>query len=629
MTPRKDGTDATPPTLTLGMTANPAAPKCGETLDLYFTVDFPGAVAIAVSEIKMTLAKGRFPDGLAEKFDHLQITGAEGWTFEQADNVFTAKPKTPCDGQLGKDGLQFNILNIKVNNEPGVAQVKVTSTAALPGETPQEYKRTFPLDKVLPPLSLTDVYADPLPVPYGGSTTIYWTGSVGASITVDVNGTTYNHIKGHPGTPLHSSGNYSVDNMTKRAVITVTAKDGAPANATPELQKQFTVPIEAPSATMKLDLAETKTRHIWNATIDWTTTSATQATLTTHPGGTSQPVDVGQGSVETSVLVPTTFELTATNPVSETTATVSKTVAPDPFSWAPVGNAPIDSPWMCALYETAHGLGMLNQAEGYGSLCKLWVTKDAVHWHRIKTLPEINWVYAIYFAVNDGMTFISAPNAAGTDWTIYGSHDLETWSVLPKPPGSKIHPAAITFDDKGTAWIFNTAVADSENAMWTSTDQMQTLERVGSTNLPNCHSTSFHFMGGKLWAIGSLTYIYPELSVHSSEDGRTWTKHDIPDAVQGYSGLKATVFDDNICIFISPGKDMHTTPFTLWRIDRLGHWTRDEPTTDNDISTGLNSNLLSVAQYGGVLFTVDGRNLSLYSGGLWACNLPTSEKDDI
>ncbi|WP_299297360.1 hypothetical protein [uncultured Tateyamaria sp.] len=606
--------------LITALTALPAAPECGENLDLLFTLTNTTDALIDVTKVTFTLQVGMFPSDLATGFDGVELIAPTGWQLHQNGGTFTVTPSASNTGAVGAAGLEFQILNIMVNDAPG--QTSVTMVAAHkpithPNQPPDiaPCENTATLNKILPPLSLTDVYADPLPALYDGSTTIYWTGSSGAVIALDANGVTITHVKNDPSTPLPSAGSYALDEVTQPTIVTVTATASATAATAAELQKQITVPIAPPTATLTASVTP-NANALPSATLNWTTTSANAATLTSTPPASTQTVSVGSSGMALPITGPTSFALTATNPVSATAATATQAVTPPSFTWVSAADGPVPLTEQVRLLETHAGLLLVTVGTDDVTTGSMWTSTDGLSWDQITTPPAFDYQLPVYTAVNAGTTYLSVAPKGSAPSMIYSSTDLQTWTALPQASFfAAFAPPAITFDDTGTAWAF---APFSEQMIWSSTDLMQTWTQVPQPNLPMGIGTCLIFTAGKLWSLGRITFGDPVLDLYSSTDGVTWDSHPPPTGVTGNASLHATVFNSEICFFVTQRHNPDPLPMAMWRIDASGTWTQD-PAIPGQTMLDPTGYGLSLAQCNTALFTA-GNGITAPKQGIWAKN---------
>lgn len=177
-------------------------------------------------------------------------TKLAGWTFAPDGTLFTAKPDTPKDGEVGAHGLDFIISGLTVNQEPGTSHLDILEMASQPRRTPPApkdlRKLSFPVSKFPYDFTLGGLSPTPTRVKQGESTTLSWKGSAGASYVLEYDDVTIN--KGRDGQPLPADGSYRVDdlrnNPTFFSLIVTYKPSGASEAAT--LQRDTLVRVTIP-----------------------------------------------------------------------------------------------------------------------------------------------------------------------------------------------------------------------------------------------------------------------------------------------------------------------------------------------------------------------------------------------
>jgi hypothetical protein len=222
----------------------------------------PNDPSLATLTIVVSNSKGQAVECQSISFNFLQGTNARdffsdstgiatsaptGWGLTQDGSIFTAKPDTPQDGNIGPDGVVFTISRIKVNNQPGttgmtVVQETSSGTATL----------SIPLAKFPQQFTVGDLKATPDTVEQGGNTTLTWSGSSGATYEIhytDGQGelVSITHPKDDPNDLLPSSGSYEIDNLQANTTfylsVTLTTPGG---DDPPMIERTFPVTVQIP-----------------------------------------------------------------------------------------------------------------------------------------------------------------------------------------------------------------------------------------------------------------------------------------------------------------------------------------------------------------------------------------------
>jgi hypothetical protein len=166
--------------------------------------------SIKFSFLKGTNARDFFPDSTGISTSH-----PKGWSLTQNGSLFTATPDTAKDGDIGAASLTFTLSNIKVNQEPGTTNLAITEETAS-----QLGALDYPLAKFPEQFTVGGLTADPPVISPGDSTVLSWSGTSGATYTLeyldkDDNTVTITHVKGDPTQPLPSTGSYTVDDLVQ------------------------------------------------------------------------------------------------------------------------------------------------------------------------------------------------------------------------------------------------------------------------------------------------------------------------------------------------------------------------------------------------------------------------------
>jgi len=176
---------------------------------------------IDCSSISFGFLKGTNANEFFSDSDGIGTSSPEGWSITQDGALFTATPDTPGDGQIGPDGLAFFLSNIQVNGQPGTTVMTITEAASQPGGTtpaPEETRKTrIQLAKFPANFTVGDLNASSLSVPQGGSTTLTWSASEGATYVLQyddivITTTTDGHL-------LPAIGSYTVSDLQNNPTI--------------------------------------------------------------------------------------------------------------------------------------------------------------------------------------------------------------------------------------------------------------------------------------------------------------------------------------------------------------------------------------------------------------------------
>lgn len=226
-----------------------ASPSVGDPSLLTLTIvvsnntgHYVDCKSIAFSFLQGTNARDLFPDSTG-----ISTTAPAGWGINQQGALFTATPATPEDGQIGGEGLTFVLSNIKVNDQPGTTHMTITQVTS-GGTTVTDY----PLAKFPQQFEVGPLTAQPLIVNQGENSTLFWSGSSGATYDIQYlvdDETTVTITETSDGDPLPPTGSYTIQNLQLTPSITfyllVTLQvEGQ--DESMQMQRQCTVTVSPP-----------------------------------------------------------------------------------------------------------------------------------------------------------------------------------------------------------------------------------------------------------------------------------------------------------------------------------------------------------------------------------------------
>lgn len=283
------------------------SPATGE---LTFVVSNNTRQEINCASISFTILVGENAKDLTSGASGITATsGQGGWTFQQSGSggVFTAKPKTPADGKLGRAGLSFTLTGVKINNQPGTTLVTVTEEAAQ-GSAPGQVRTTkLALAKFPANFFLDELKAEPPVVAEGGATKISWNGAGNANYTLQYGDTVITHRAGEPTTPLKPRDSYTVTDLEDNPTVfylTVTHQVlGQDSPVT--VQRHFSVTVESVGI-RAFDVRPAVVGVNGVTRLGWRTKNAASCTL--DPGNHTVPPN---GHMYVVVPRDTTYTLTA------------------------------------------------------------------------------------------------------------------------------------------------------------------------------------------------------------------------------------------------------------------------------------------------------------------------------
>jgi hypothetical protein len=603
--------------LKLAMTATPVSPQCGEALSLQFTATNETDDMITVESLTFSFEAGKFPTSLAHDFSNVSFTCRQtGWLMDRSGSTFTATPANTQSGQVGPTGLEFDISNIIVNDQPGTTTVKMSKTI---GPNKTYSKAAVDLTKTYPILNIRTFHAKDSNILYNSAPELIWEASLGAAITLSSPNGTIAHVKDEPSTPLPSTGSYQLDTpLIQDTNFTLTANANALAVEQGQVTAQTYVSIKPPKAQLNSKIIpDTKPPQVQ---LEWDIQGATTAQLAAVPKSTTTDIDAVHGIKNMPLVVETTFTVTAQNPVNRKSSSASTTVTPPSFEWANLDAWPADPHGSCNLFSTHAGLMMFVQS--YGRANQLYASENGTYWEQAKTNLPLGDVLGACMTHNNDKTYISFYSATTKTNKVYFSTNLQDWSEIIYPVDNSPYVAvsSICFDEAGNLWAFNGVVNPVIYKM--PVGAAGTWQKIGDVGFQV--SSHIQCFAGRLWLLSGNDYDAAPLIIQSSPDGITWTNHIGPTVPPCGLSMSFAVYDDHLCLFCVQNRNADTptfnaepVPFSLWRIDASGNWTQDTPVPD--VMLKPYNTAPDVACSGGSLFAV-GSGYTSPESDIWVRN---------
>jgi SnoaL-like domain len=166
---------------------------------------------VQVRSIILRLPEGSGAGHLTPNISGINSEVPDRWHLTKKEGRFTLAPELAEDGILEVgEGLFIALSEIEVNDRPGVWGLEIVEET---GEATAG-SLTIPLTKFPFELYVSDLGAMPLIVEPGGSTTLYWEGSDGA---------TYRLYDGQSTTDVPGVGSYTVDGLMQTTTFYLTA----------------------------------------------------------------------------------------------------------------------------------------------------------------------------------------------------------------------------------------------------------------------------------------------------------------------------------------------------------------------------------------------------------------------
>ncbi|HEX8174272.1 MAG TPA: hypothetical protein VF543_04025 [Pyrinomonadaceae bacterium] len=331
--------------------------------------------SFSFSFLQGTSARDLFSDSTG-----IGTSAPTGWNLVQnSENSFEfdATPDTPQDGEIDADGVVFTISNIPVNNQPGTTEMTIVETTSGNVGTLNYPLAKFPLgfevgDLTLPPYEVP-------PIDFGGSVTLRWNGTGGASCELrynDAHDQTVTITKTKDGQPLPSAGSYTVDDLEKDTTFYLIVTLQVEGQDKPLAAERFiTVAVNQPQPVINsFTYTATQTQLI----LRWETSHADTCTMTGDP----HPVNASSTDNSYSRTWPDTnvedgvYTLTASSSVLAGDNSVSRTIHTIPvinsFTASTTGpidaGSPVTLQWDTSYAETVTIAPGVGTVQGKGSV---------------------------------------------------------------------------------------------------------------------------------------------------------------------------------------------------------------------------------------------------------------------
>ncbi|HKS27372.1 MAG TPA: hypothetical protein VJS44_06105 [Pyrinomonadaceae bacterium] len=251
---------------------------------LTIVVSNPKGHAASCKSIEFTFVKGTNARDFFSDSTGIGTSAPTGWTLTQSDAVFTAKPATSEDGEIGADGVTLIISNIPVNTQPGTTRMTIIeetidSSGSTSTATQEIDLAKFPQGFEVGDLTLP-INEQP-PIDFGGSVTLSWDGTSGATYELryqDKHDQTVTISETEDGQPLPSSGSYEIDDLEKDTTFYLwVTLSGTGQENPPTLERFLTVQVNQPLPVVNsFTYTATQTKLI----LRWDTSYADTCTIT-------------------------------------------------------------------------------------------------------------------------------------------------------------------------------------------------------------------------------------------------------------------------------------------------------------------------------------------------------------
>lgn len=229
---------------TVASVSGPLEINSAATLNILATNEnpHPGSNPITVQSLEIKIPIGANANQLTTEIPDVTPPPDQGWNpqAQSTSGDHQVYPFIPQSGDVGAQGVVFEVTNFTVNGSEGQTSIVVTQVTEGGSHTSH-----LPLVKgpfAWTPLSLT---ADPVGVLSGGSTMLNWNGPVGTVLTISyLNGAGQEiTIPSEGQQSLASQGTTPVDDLTETTTFYLTATLTIPNQPSQSKTTQTTVTV--------------------------------------------------------------------------------------------------------------------------------------------------------------------------------------------------------------------------------------------------------------------------------------------------------------------------------------------------------------------------------------------------
>lgn len=298
---------STKPQLEYRIRSTPAPLVTGATGGFEVIGTNPSDAKVEIGRILLAIPIGDNATSLCEDLKGADIPPPNGWSVTPSGGSLMYTPSATGGFVAAGSALTLQVDGFTSNQAVGQVALTLLEEGAGPN-TSAPHQVDLPLVKVAPGLEIEYFTAKPENVAPGGSATLEWQGSAGASYVITYPKNKIENVAGQPGTPLPNSGSYTIDNIVAGTTFTLTAKKAGHAHkAKAETRVSL---VEAKIHTFATDPEKPLIGQ--PVTVTWT---ASGASVTLDPGGHLFPSKSGAGQTGSFTMTPTaektTFTLTA------------------------------------------------------------------------------------------------------------------------------------------------------------------------------------------------------------------------------------------------------------------------------------------------------------------------------
>jgi hypothetical protein len=436
----------------------------------------PEGHAVSCKSIEFSFLKGTNARDFFSGSTGMGLSAPAGWSLTQSGSTFTAKPNTTQDGEIGADGVVFTISNIPVNTQPGTTPLTIIEETIDSAGSTRTGTKEIDLGKFPQEFEVQPLWTDELPpVDFGGSVTLNWIGTSGASYVLqyqDKHDQTITVTETDDGQPLPSSGSYRVDDLEKDTTFYLIVMLDVDGQDEPlEAERFITVSVNQPQPVINsFTYTATQTKLV----LRWETSYAETCTITgdPHPVNTSSTDDSYYRTWPDPNVGDGIYTLTATTSIMDGGNTATWTIHTIPvinsFTASTIGpiewNTPVTLHWDTSYAQTVTITPDVGQVSATGYVQVSPFNNITYTLTCTGFGPDVT-AQPISIQVDPGITHISVTSANSVEVTIHalaGTY-IVNWSVdweTGETAGTSTNSMTITSDGSPQTVVWDNVPMD-------------------------------------------------------------------------------------------------------------------------------------------------------------------------
>lgn len=622
----------TQPHLDFGVTSSPIPLQTQEPGQISIVASYSGDGALDVSQLLFSVSIGGAADSLTNQATGLRALAGQGWQINDLGaGSFRATPASGTTVPITGQGVEFILSGFTVNATPGTTTVSIAETAIV-DKAKSQWSGDYPLIKNAGPLTLTGPTAYPNSVDYGGSSVISWSATHGATIALDVDGTTIDHVKGQPGTPLPAVGSYTVENITRAdAVVSCTAALN-PGTGPQTKSGQVIIAMNDPA--IETLTTSRMSGECGSVKASWTTKSAETVTLTMGEKPPKQVSPNGSSEVATTLWT-SDVTLTVTNPVTTVTKTIPQ--PPTVTNWVRVADGPsLPADCRAQLFVVGDQIGLW--ADSRTTPSKLYLSSDGKNWHLEEGTPAVtpSWMVSPVLSTPTTTYFPNvvtlpqpAPDGSPYCVSLYRRDVASgTWSETSviSFTQEEVNTTCVLMAADPDGTIYAGSVTPGPGLFFKSQDDGETWTPLSTPNKPASSSLIFVFtalvwMDGALRLVGNKKESEDMLSV-VWDPATGWTETPLSNTTLSRMNVQTSVVGDTLYMMPNPAEATNGLPLQLFKLTPDGAVTGFASAAGVEIkNSNVSINNIGFISFNGVFLACAPASI-LDGGGIWMFNQP-------